>query len=179
MKKTFAACCALIMAGMLLTGCDDLKQFAGDSVESIGGKITETVDTVSDALGLAEPTEEPTLAPKPNKVYEVVPKVTRTPEEEEAYQKEVEAIRQQAAEALAGRGKATPVPTSKADGDEKEGKKDKNKKDKATPTPTPDEAEPTAEPIEEPTEEPTQKPTSTPVPTQAPDITPGGGVADW
>lgn len=179
MKKIVTFACAIMTTGILLTGCADLKEFAGDSIDSIGGKISETVDDVGQALGLNEPTQIPTAAPKPKKQYEVAPpKATRTPEEEEVYQKECEEIANKAKEAIANKGKATPVPT-KTD-DKKDGKKDKNKdKDKATPTPIPTESstEPTAEPTAEPTKEPASTPT--PKPTEAPEITPGGGVADW
>lgn len=179
MRKIVTFACAIMTTGILLTGCADLKEFAGDSIDSIGGKISETVDDVGQALGFNEPTQIPTAAPKPKKQYEFAPpKATRTPEEEEAYQKECEEIANKAKEAIANKGKTTPAPT-KTD-DKKDGKKDKNKdKDKATPTPIPTESstEPTAEPTAEPTKEPTSTPT--PKPTEAPEITPGGGVADW
>ena len=175
MRKVVLLACAVITSCFVLTGCDDLKQFTGDSIDSIGGKISEVADDVGEALGLTEPTQVPTKSPKPNKVYEVAtPKPTRTEEEQAEYDAKVAAIAKKAKDAMEGKLTPTPVPTETAD-EKKNGKKDKKDKDKTTPTPVPTEAE--ISPTEEPTKAPTATPT--PEPTKNSEITPGGGVADW
>lgn len=174
-KDLIVRAAAFLMAGMMLTGCDDLKEFAGDSMDNIGSKVSDAVDTVSETLGLSDPTQVPTQSIKPEKIYATAtPKPTKSPEQlanEEAKKEERIKKAKEALEAAGQKVSATPIPTGKD-------KKDKKDKDKAvTSTPVPTDTENNADNTPTPTAEPTPEPTKVPTPT--PSQSGGGGDFDW
>lgn len=174
-KNIVVTAAAFLMAGVLLTGCEELKEFAGDSMESIGNTVSDVADTVGETLGLNEPTQVPTQSVKPEKIYATAtPKPTKSPEqiaEEEAKKEERIQKAREALEAAGQKVSATPIPTEEGKKDKKD-KKDKDAKATATPT-----EEPENTPV--PTEEPTSTPEPTKTPTPTPSSSGGGGDFDW
>lgn len=190
MKRTAAVLLSALTV-ISAAGCEQVRDFSADSIQSLGSQVSDAAGMIGDALGFPAVDAATPVPTQTARVYEAAgPKPTLTEAEAAAEKAKREEIlrgvdsyfsgRITAAPAAAGDGAAAQGEADAGTGkDRKNGEKGRDKAD-VTPTAKPS---PTEKPSATPTEKPEATPTEMPeaAPTEMPKATPvpDDALLDW